>query len=261
MDRSFLSQPEVITASRKFVCVRLTTYENKEEGDFLKSFHVTRSGELENTVFTLLSPDGTRQLARAARSARQTFGDAARMATTMNRIAGQYEARAAGGPPPELPKVANVRLAIDVAACDNQPLVVLFGPDDVARRQLEDRVRLLAWSEPFLGQFVYVAATDAKELAAVTGVKPEAGVLVVQSDRFGLKGTVLRQAAVTASVAELTRTLKEGAELYRGEPKSFGSHVREGHQLGVFWHTQIEVTDPMERAARERGRGRGPVSR
>src|SRR5438132_10035446 len=104
MDRSFLSQAPVIEASRHFVCVRLTTYENKEEGDFLKSFKVTRSGELENTVFTILSPDGKRQLARAARAARQTFGDAARMAETMNRLAGEHEQKAAVGQPAELPK-------------------------------------------------------------------------------------------------------------------------------------------------------------
>src|SRR5437868_6008358 len=130
MDRSFLFQPEVITASRRFVCVRLTTYESKGEADFLQSLLRTRSGELENTVFTLLSPDGKRQLARASRSARQTFGDAGRMAATMNRIADEYAARpATGGPLPPLPQVANVRLAVNVAACDNQPLVVLFGPD------------------------------------------------------------------------------------------------------------------------------------
>ena len=65
MDRSFLSKPEVIAASRAFVCVRLTTYEDKEEGEFLTTFRVTCSGELENTVFTILSSDGKKQLARA----------------------------------------------------------------------------------------------------------------------------------------------------------------------------------------------------
>src|SRR5690349_8670427 len=120
MDRSFLSRPDVIAASRAFVCVRLTTYEDKEEGEFLKSFRVTRSGEVENTVATVLSPDGKRQLARASRGAGQTFGNAARMAETMTRIAGEFAAKNVGSPP-ELPKVATVRLAVDVAACDNQP--------------------------------------------------------------------------------------------------------------------------------------------
>src|SRR4051812_12431801 len=89
MDRSYLSQPEVIAASRAFVCVRLATYEDEEEGKFLKAFQVTRSGELENTVFTILAPDGKKQLARASRSARGTFGDADRMAATMKRITGE----------------------------------------------------------------------------------------------------------------------------------------------------------------------------
>src|SRR5690349_20853288 len=115
MDRSFLSQPDVITASRRFVCVRLATYEDQAEGDFLVSFRVTRSGALENTVFSILAPDGTRQLARASRSARNTFGDAATMAKAMDRIAKDYEGKS---PPvaglPALPTVANVRLAVDV---------------------------------------------------------------------------------------------------------------------------------------------------
>ena len=40
MDKSFLSQSEVIAASRKFVCIRLATYENAEEAKFLKSISV-----------------------------------------------------------------------------------------------------------------------------------------------------------------------------------------------------------------------------
>src|SRR5689334_10091271 len=195
MDRSFLSRPEVIAASRQFACVRLTTYENKDEGEFLKAFNVTRSGELENTVFALLEPDGKRRLARASRSARQTFGDAERMAEAMNRLAREYPGKEpADRAPPGLPLVTNLRLAIDVAACDNQPLVVLFAPDDAARRSLEEKVRSLAWHEQFVGRFVYVAVADAAELDRVEGARAEAGLLVVQPDRFGLKGKVLRQA-------------------------------------------------------------------
>ena len=55
MDRSFLSQPEVIAVSRRLICVRLTTYENKEEGEFLKTLTRTRSGDLENTVLAVLA--------------------------------------------------------------------------------------------------------------------------------------------------------------------------------------------------------------
>ncbi len=255
MDRSFLSRPEVIAASRRFVCVRLTTYEDKDEGAFLKSFNVTRSGELENTVFTILSPDGKRTLVRASRSASHTFGESGRMAQTMERIAGEHETKKTTKDRlPELPKVRNVRLALDVAACDNQPLVVLFATDAAARKKLEERLTPLAWDNAFLGRFVYVLASDAKELSAVEGVKPGAGFLVIQPDRFGQKGQVLEQVSADASDADLAKVLKSGAAKHEKVTKTFGSHVREGQRLGVFWETQIPVTDPMEARARERGR-------
>jgi hypothetical protein len=260
MDRSFLSQPDVIAASRSFVCIRLATYEDKDERDFLKAFHVTRSGELENTVFTILSPDGKRQLARASRGAGQTFGDADRMARTMKRIAGDYRAAKANRPPSELPRVANVRLAIDIAACDNQPLVLVFAQDAKTRKQMEERLAALAWSDAFLGQFVYASAATAQELSAIDGAKAEAGILVVESDKFGLKGKLLVQSA-GVTPAELARCLREGAKLYQRKEKTFGGHVREGHRQGVFWETAIPVTDPQELRARERGRNVRPAPR
>src|SRR3954452_16415150 len=117
MDRSFLSQPDVTAAARRFVCVRLTTYENAEEAAMLQALCPTRSGELENTVFALLSPDGKRPLTRPGRTARHTFGDAAEMARAMHRIADEYKVPASPAPGIlELPTVPTVRLALNVAA-------------------------------------------------------------------------------------------------------------------------------------------------
>jgi hypothetical protein len=251
MDRSFLSQAEVIAASRKFVCVRLTTYEDKKEAEFLKSIFVGRSGEVENTTFTILPPDGKQPLVRPGRSARQCFAGAAQMAESMNRIAKQYEGRKADGAP-ELPKVANVRLALDVAACDNQPLAVLCARDAEALRQLEGRVRTLAWSDEFLGQAVYTVTKDFDQLKAIDGVPADGGLLVIQPDRYGLKGKVLAQAAADAAPTTLARALQTG--IAQHQPffeRTFESHVREGHRAGIFWETQIPVTDWMEKRARE----------
>jgi hypothetical protein len=255
MDRSFLSRPEVIAASRQFVCVRLATYEDKDEGSFLRDFHVTRSGELENTVFTILSSDGRRQLARASRSANHTFGTAERMGQTMNRIAEENATKVVAlQQHPELPRVANLRLAVNVAACDQQPLVVVLSSDEPTRRQLEERVTPLAWSEAFLGRFIYVSTGEIQEAAGIEGKKPRAGVLVVQPDRFGQKGEVIAQVGVEATREELTLCLKEGLSRFTREEKNFGNHVRAGQQKGVLWETVIPVTDPMELRARERGR-------
>src|SRR5690242_998666 len=154
MDRSFLSRPEVIAAARAFVCVRLATYEDRTEAELLRSLAPTCSGELENTVFAVLAPDGRTPLARASRSARGTFGAAGRMAEELNRIARAYPARGRDGTP-GLPTVANVRLAVNVAAGDGQPLVLAYARDEAARKALEGRLAPLAWGEQFRGRFVY----------------------------------------------------------------------------------------------------------
>jgi hypothetical protein len=255
MDRSFLSQPEVVAASRQFVCVRLATYEDRDEAAFLKSFNVTRSGELENTVFSILSPDGKRELVRGSRSANHTFGDAQRMAEAMQRLSRQYGDRPAVAGGGALPRVANVRLALDIAACDNLPLVVMHAENPAA---LEKRIGTLAWSEEFIGRFIFVAATDAKELAQIEGAGARSGILVVQPDRFGLKGTVLASTHLDASVEALAKCLRDGLAQAKQAGKQFAGHVRDGREQGVFWETTVPVSDPMEQRARERGRRGGP---
>jgi len=251
MDRSFLSRAAVIDASRRFVCVRLPTYENEEEGKFLKSLFVTRSGELENSVFVVLAPDGKRVLVDAHRSMRHGFADADELAEAMSRVAGTLaEKRPAGELP--LPLVANVRLALNVAACDDRPLVLVRTRDAEVRQRLESTLAALAWSDRFIGRFLYATAGSGKELAVVRGVAPDATVLVVQSDRYGREGKVLGQAAAEASREQLARLLRDAAVAYQPEVKSFPEHIRDGRKQGVFWETVIPVTDPMERRARER---------
>src|SRR5262245_31890428 len=96
MDRSFLSDASVVAASREWVCVRLLTYENAAEAEMLTSLFVGRSGQLENTTFALLAPDGKTKLSRAGRSPDFAFrggpgeSPAAEMASAMVEIAARY---------------------------------------------------------------------------------------------------------------------------------------------------------------------------
>lgn len=254
MDRSFLSRAEVIAASRRFVCVRLMTYENKEEADFLKTLFVGRSGEVENTTFALLSPDGKRPLVRPGREPRG-FEDAAKLAETMNRIAGDYEVKQeAGRAVPPLPAVANVRLALNVAACDDRPLLVVCAPES-ERKALEAKVAALAWSEEFVGRFVSVTAA-AKDLGSIDGVEVKEGVLVVAPDAYGRKGKVLKQVEAGATSAQVAEALRAALARHQARPTTALEHIRAGRSEGVFWDTVIPVTDPLEKRAREPGRKR-----
>ncbi|MBL8796019.1 MAG: hypothetical protein JNM56_19110 [Planctomycetia bacterium] len=250
MDRRFLSQTEVIAASRRFVCVRLLTYEDRHEADFLKQLFVGRSGELENTTFVVLSPDGRQQLLRAGRAPPGNQGAVA-LAETLNRLAAQYPPRKADGDP-LLPRIASVRLALDVAACDNRPLAVVHAADAVALQQLEERLRPLAWSDDLLGRLVYASTTDARHLQAIEGVAPSSGLLVIQPDRYGVKGKVLSQTTAKAPVLDWRRTLQEGIAAYQPTDKTFPQHIRDGQRAGIFWDTVLPVTDPLEKRAREK---------
>jgi hypothetical protein len=255
MDRSFLSRPEVIAASQDFVCVRLATYESAPEAEFLTALAQTGSGELENTVVTILSPDGKRQLVRGARSPRQVFANAGQMAQTMNRIAARYRAgMQIDWAIADLPAVADVRLAIDIAACDGQPLVILFAKDKKVRTDLSENMKSLAWSDEFRGRFVYVKTSEPEDLEKIRGVEPQEGVVVAQSDRFGLSGAALSQVPASAPRGALADGLRKGINLYQPVQESFSDHVRAGRLAGILWDTKVPVTDPMERLARQRGR-------
>jgi len=240
MDRSFLSRPEVVQASRKFVCIRLATYESFEEAQVLRSIFVGGSGQVENTTFALLSPDGKTPLARSGRSPNWSFAQAKEMALSMDRIANYYRGRPIGSAP--LPAVANLRLAVNVGACDNLPVVALLSdnPNTV-------RLARVAWEPALLGRAVYTVDRPSAAARLVSGgLKP--GLYVLQPGTYGQDARVL--ASLEAESPDLSAELTRALDLYRYRSKDPGPHIREGNQRGVYWQTQIPVTDPNPRPPR-----------
>lgn len=256
MDKSFLADLDVIAASRKFVCIRLLSYENKEEAAFLKSFNVGKSGAVENTVFCILSPDAKQQLSRASRGTSHVYSSSKTMAEGMSKIALQYPGvNSEHQKIPAIPYVADLRLALNVAGCDKQPLVIINPTTNGDPLELEKKISAIAWSEDFLGKFIYVKVRDQKELELVMGAEKESQVLVVQPDNFGLKGEVLFQTTEVSSL-QLRETLSQGMNKGKWPTLSFWNHVQQGHQNGVFWETKLPVTDKQELGARERARSK-----
>ena len=72
MDRSYLSNSEVIQASRDFICVRLATYEDAEEMEFMASIYDYRT-PTRNSLFAILDPSAKRHLVKPGRSMKTTF--------------------------------------------------------------------------------------------------------------------------------------------------------------------------------------------
>lgn len=252
MDRSFLFQPQVIAASRNFVCVRLATYEDEAEASFLKAFTSTKSGELENSVFGILAPDGKQKLIRSGRSPKGAFAGPAEMADTMTKIAAKYPGRPTVGAAP-LPLVASVKLGVNVAAADNQLLVIVVGKNAAERRPLEDKLASLVWEDEFVGRFVFASGTP-DDLATVEGKKRETGLLIVEPERFGRTAKVVSSLPADASAVRIAVDLRNATTQFKRIDKTFLNHVRFGQSQGVFWEPRVPVTDPMEINARERGK-------
>jgi hypothetical protein len=259
MDEGALSQRDVIEASRRFVCIRLATYEDKTEAALLKSIFVGRSGDLENTTFAILSPDGSEQLVRSGRSPDFAFGrdagTAEEMASTMQSIADEYGTKPKHQPR-QIPKLADVRLALNVAACDKRPLVVAFSSDKEKLRELETKLASLAWSASRVGKFVYASTTDRRELEFVKGIEIKSGVIAIQPGKFGLSGIVLAQSYGSADgqddVRALAKTLDEAERGFRGWYSETRKHISEGQRKGIEWETLLPVTDPGGQSRRGR---------
>jgi len=242
MDRRVLSDAAVVAASRDLVCARLATYEDAEEGRFLASICRTRSGQLENTVFAVLAPDGTTALAPAGRGPEHVFPGppdqtGRTVAEALKGFAGRYPAKPG---PRELPYLADLRRGLNVAACDLLPLAVVVARTPEARKRIETALAPLAWSADYVGRLEYAPAEEPR---AIDGATVREGLVVVEPDAYGLRGKVLAETA-SASEADLRKALDAALKAFVPKAKDSRAHIREGERAGVRWETVIPVTDP-----------------
>ena len=257
MDRSFLTAADVVSASRKFVCIRLATYEDQAEADFMKSIYRGRSGQVENTTFALLSSDGRRSLVTPGRSPDWSYRNSQSMATGMRRIASLYPGSNGNvATDPQLPLVKDFDLALNVAACDQLPVVLIFSDDAAEQTELQSKLLPHAWSDELAGQFVYAIAHSKGELKPIGVTADSSGIYVIAPGDFGMSGTVIAHASIEIDQSDLHATLRSAALKMPRNPKSHDNHVRLGIQLGIKWESKIPETDMEAVRAEQRARGR-----
>ena len=269
--------------SRNLICVRLATYENKLEGEFLTTIFTGHSGLLENTTFAFLAPDGKTRLGRAGRGPQMLVEErggrgrgqrrgpprggppemgqgvdeksAKGLAALMDRYAQKYKAKAEIA---TLPQNLDFRRALNVAACDNQPLVVAYAKSESTRKAMEKRLAKLAWSDAFVGRMQYMIVSDKKDLAAVEKVPSHEGIYFLQPGRFGMEATVLGAVKTSATEKDLDTLYRKSLASFETHKKDTRSQKRAARREGVeSWETEIPVTDPgLPPRGGERGRPR-----
>lgn len=252
MDRSFLSEPSVIAASREFVCVRLTTYEDEKEAVFSKFiFAPPGGGGIQNTTFAILAPDGKTKLTRAGRGARGIFSDAEDMAKQMKAIAAKYPVKVnSAGVVPPLPVTLTAKLGVDVAAADGLLLVSVLVKDDAGNTALSDKLAKLAWGPEFLGKFIYCTAKTTSDFPKLDGLKDSEGVVIIAPDTYGMSGKVLAQLPADATPEAISKALTMALGSHARIARSQREHRNGGIEAGAFWVPKLPVTDRQEENAR-----------
>ena len=253
MDRSFLSDKELIKVSRSFVCIRTATYEDKQEAEFLKWAFVGRSGgELRNFGYCILSPDGKTQLRRSIRGPNFAYANSHAMVADLREIAKQYPGeKTVKESKQTVPQMKSVRLGINVASCDGLPSVIVIGKNQAEVDQLNKKLSSIIGSEELAGKFIYSSTTNPDDLGNVSGTKIKNGILIIKPDPYGLKGQVIKVINRDVSEKDLKDSLSQAANAFMRNWKIHGQHVRNGRQSGKIWKTEVPV--PNRRRTPKRG--------
>ena len=257
MDRSFLSDKELIKTSRAFVCIRTATYEDKQEAEFLKWAFLGRSGgELRNFGYCILSPNGKTQLRRSVRGPNFAYANSYAMVADLRVIAKQYLGKKTVKESSQtVPQMKSVRLGINVASCDGLPSVIVIGKNQTEVDQLNKKLSSIIWDEELAGKFIYASTTNPDDLGIVYGTKTKNGILVVKPDPYGLKGQVIKVINRDVSEKDLKDALSQAANAFMRNSKIHGQHVRNGRQSGKIWKTEVPV--PNRRTGKSKGKGAG----
>lgn len=230
----------MIEASRDFVCVRPQTYENEAETKVLK-YVFSGGGVLRNTSFALMDPNGEK-LTRGARSPKMTYRTEERFAEALVSTAEKYEKKAK--PITALPTVRDLRLALNVAAADMRPLVVVRGANEKKTAALVKTVAKLAWSDELVGTCHYVVLD---EETTFEGLTPKVGVSIVAPDPYGLGGEVALHVPERTSESKLREAWIDAVAEYEVETREHREHVREARRKDITWESELPVTDPGSR--------------
>ena len=152
-----------------------------------------------------------------------------------------------------LPVMKNVRLAVNVSACDGLPLVVVYGQDNEQLQELEKEILPLAFSRNLSGKFTYVKTQNPNDIAGIVGFeKNEYGFAIVVPGQYGVTAKVQYQWPSAVQPAQLEAGLTAFANATPKVQKNHKQHVRAGINQGIYWKTEIPVEDKMSLKAMQR---------
>ena len=243
------SDEDFIKASRKFVCVRIETYESKDSEEKVRAL---LGGAFANTAFCIFDPEGKERLSRAGRgpsmvlSSRggrggQLRGDAG-VIQRMNQIAANYKTRGQKADA-VLQDFNSFRQALNVASAD-QRLLVFLNAEEKKRQSVEAELRKAFSSTDVEGKFhlkLKDKGMDESWVKVVRGASKKPGILIIRAGTFGLDGEVLKRLPLSSSAREIKAALLGVNESFAllEDRKIYRDHVTSGRRQGIYFENEI----------------------
>jgi hypothetical protein len=258
---------EFIQASRKFVCIRIETYENKQAEAMVRQL---LNGRFANTAFCIFDPQGKQRLSRTGRSPSMALSAGRRheRSTTnddsivqqMNQVAAKYSATGRSEES-ALQDFYTFRQALNVASAD-QRLLIFINANNKDQATIASQLKPVLATEDIVGKFhVDFADADADKSWAesIQGNKNQPGIVIIRAGTFGQSGVVMNQLPVSATAEQVKTALLDANEKFARveDRKTYRDHVTQGRRERIYFANEIpygEDRDGDGKPDRRRGR-------
>lgn len=212
MESSLLSRPEVIEASKRFVRVRLNSFEDKDNAALMLSIGSRRAQMTNGSVnidFFLLDPTGKKVLVTKGDRAFGVFlkeeGGVAGILREMEKVAKLYPGKA---PQAELvPWNKSLSGALVRAHSDAEPLLLLIADGSEDSKALEKVVGDPALLRRFRTEFFFVRLDKGSAEIAKFKLPNSTGLLFLRPARLGTEAVVMD---TKASPEYLSKSMEAG---------------------------------------------------
>ena len=251
---------EFIDASRKFVCIRIETYENKESEAKVREL---LNGRFANTAFCVFDPQGERQLSRSGRSPSQGLAkrrgvegasDEA-VIENMNRIAAQF--------PPKgkavdavLQDFLTFRQALNVASADQRLLLFVNVKPD-SRSSVDASLKKVFADLEIIGKFHLNFADPSVDQdwgKEIKDANEKPGLVIIRAGEYGIDGSVIMQLPVDSSAKNIKSALLAANQKFAKaeDRKEYATHVRQGRRKGIYFENEIPYGEDRTRDRRRK---------
>lgn len=260
---------DFIEASRKYVCIRIETFENKEAEEKVRAL---LNGRYANTAFCIFDPQGEEKLTRSGRGPLTALGFRGRGRVEDETVIRQMKEVAAQFKPGDnqgnalLQDFNSFRQALNVASADQRLLIFVDVKED-DKQQVEDNLKQVFGDSEITGKFhlnFMDAEVDKGWSKKIHGETASPGIFIIRSGTYGQDGMVMDRLKHSSSAEEIKTAMTAANEKFASleDRKTYSEHVRSGRRNGIYFENEMSNAEASDRRkGRRNGNRRGGRNR